>query len=126
MKRFWLSYGLNLLLCLRLLQSMFKMWKMQMTGGLSFDAKGTLFGAATVQQPKPGESTWGNPTNEVLGFKKESGSFQFHCHFSNGNDDICCGELVLTNHCVLSGFCEIYNYILCSYVHLLLSIALMI
>lgn len=46
-------------------------WRLIMPGGVTFDDRGAMVVAAMLQRPEPGASTWGNPTNEVVAFRRD-------------------------------------------------------
>ncbi len=41
-------------------------WSLKAPAGMTFTSRGEMIVTAQIQRPKPGESTWGNPTNEVV------------------------------------------------------------
>lgn len=57
-----------------------------MGGGLSCDANGQLWGTAQIQNAKPGESTWGNPSNEVFRFVRDAQSDSIKFSFASKPD----------------------------------------
>ncbi|MFO7907537.1 MAG: BNR-4 repeat-containing protein [Pirellulaceae bacterium] len=54
-------------------------WNLMAPAGITFTAGGDMVVTAQIQIPREGESSWGNPTNEVVAFRSQDGRDKFSC-----------------------------------------------
>jgi hypothetical protein len=52
-------------------------WNLMAPAGITFTEGGEMVVTAQIQMPQQGESTWGNPTNEVVAFRSRDGGRNF-------------------------------------------------